>query len=92
MGSQRSALAREKVVVARVEERAQNQVESGGWKVSIDLLRGAHHRQRVFTHEATFARGGSPRPLSTSLTPRTSGSVTGNWSSGTGIPLPRDRP
>ena len=43
--------------------------------------------QVVFTHEATFARGGSPLPVRTSLTSM-SGNTTGRSSSGTGMPLP----
>ena len=41
----------------------------------------------VFTQEATFASGGSPKPVSTSLT-SISGSFTGSCESGTGMPFP----
>ena len=41
----------------------------------------------TFTHDATFASGGSPFPVSTSFTSM-SGSTTGRSSSGTGIPRP----
>ena len=39
----------------------------------------------VFTQSCTLAKGGSPSPVSTSLTSM-SGSTTGSCSSGTGIP------
>ena len=41
----------------------------------------------VFTKDGTLAKGGSPLPVSTSLTSM-SGSSTGRSSSGTGMPFP----
>src|SRR2546425_8607169 len=88
MGNQRSAFSREKGSreLWGSRYRAQYQLEST--KVSmVSASRRAGPPQIghfVFTQDATLASGGSPSPVSTSLT-SISGNVTGSCESGTGI-------